>query len=169
MIYLLDSNFFIQSHRDTYPLDVVVSFWKKFKTLAINGTLISIDKVSQELNPSSHPDELAQWCCGELPSGFFKETDTNQVVAEYQKIMQWAVNKSNHYLPGAITEFMSSTEADAFLIAYALANKNNITIVTHESSNPNIKKKIKIPEVCNDFGIKFCTTIQMFRELKETF
>jgi hypothetical protein len=28
-IYLVDSNFFIQAHRATYPLDIATGFWNK--------------------------------------------------------------------------------------------------------------------------------------------
>lgn len=44
-VFVVDSNFFIQAHRHTYPLDVVRSYWDKVKDLAQDGTIISIDKV----------------------------------------------------------------------------------------------------------------------------
>ena len=45
MIYVVDSNFFIEAHRATYPLDVAHSFWNKVKQLADDGKIVSIDKV----------------------------------------------------------------------------------------------------------------------------
>jgi hypothetical protein len=48
-VYIVDSNFFIQAHRDTYPLDVAYSFWDKVKQLAATGKIISIDKVKDEI------------------------------------------------------------------------------------------------------------------------
>jgi hypothetical protein len=42
-VYVLDSNFFIQAHRATYPLDIATGFWNKVKHLAESGSLISID------------------------------------------------------------------------------------------------------------------------------
>ncbi len=44
-VYVVDSNFFIQAHRATYPLDIAFSFWKKVKQLAEEGKIISIDKI----------------------------------------------------------------------------------------------------------------------------
>jgi len=38
--FLLDSNFFIQAHRDTYPLDVASSFWDKLAQLASFNNLM---------------------------------------------------------------------------------------------------------------------------------
>ena len=69
-------------------------------------------------------------------------------------------------LPG---QFQPVFTADAFFIAYALADNSNRIIVTHEISNPNQRNKIKIPEPCNDLGVVFCNTIDMFRRLRETF
>ena len=81
----------------------------------------------------------------------------------------WAISKSAHYLPNALNEFLDADEADAFLIAYALADNSNWIIVTHEISKPNQRNKIKIPEPCNALGVVFCATIDMFKRLRETF
>ena len=67
--FLIDSNFFIEAHRTSYPFDVVPSFWVKVKELADNGKIISIDKVQKELMKNN--DELSQWCLNNLPSNFF--------------------------------------------------------------------------------------------------
>jgi hypothetical protein len=55
------------------------------------------------------------------------------------------------------------------LIAYSLVDPLNRTIVTHEVSAPQKKSKIKIPDCCNALDVNYVTTIEMFRELKETF
>lgn len=168
MIYILDANFFIQAHRAHYPLDVVVSFWKKFQSLSSTSIddhyLISIDKIQSELNHKQ--DELSNWCQKNLQSGFFKNSSV--AMNEYSKVVQWASTHST-YTNAAKSEFLASTEADAFLVAYALTNPSDYTIVTHETSRPNIIKRIKLPEVCDAFGIKYCNTIEMFRQLKVKF
>lgn len=164
-IFVVDSNFFIQAHRITYPLDVAKGFWDKIKKLADTGAIISIDKVKGELYDKN--DELEKWCKANLPTDFFKNTAT--VISEYQKVSAWAISMNNHYLPNAIKEFLDADEADAFLIAYSLADSLNRTIVTHEVSAPQKIGKIKIPDCCNELKVKYVTTIEMFRELKETF
>jgi hypothetical protein len=58
-VYILDSNFFIQAHRVSYPLDIALSFWKKVKQLAAEGKIISIDKVKNELYDKN--DALEVW------------------------------------------------------------------------------------------------------------
>ncbi len=165
-IYIIDSNFFIQAHRDTYPLDVAFSFWNKVKQLAVEGKIISIDKVKSEIY-DNHEDALKTWCIDNLPPGFFK--DSSQVMYAYAQVSAWAISRNTHYLPNAINEFLDADEADAFLVAYALADKENRIIVTHETSAPNKKNKIKIPEACNALNIRYIKTIDMFRQLGESF
>jgi hypothetical protein len=164
-VFVVDSNFFIQAHRDTYPLDIAFSFWNKVKQLAENGTIISIDKVKDELYDTN--DALEAWCRKNLPHSFFK--NTSGFMNEYSRIAAWAVSKSSHYSPKALNEFLDANVADAFIVAYTLADRDNRTIVTQEVSRPEMKRKIKIPEACSAFTIKYCKTMDMFRELGETF
>ena len=164
-IYVVDSNFFIQAHRVNYPLDIAFSFWNKVKELANSGRIISIDKVKNELYDKN--DDLEDWCKVNLPENFFKSTE--DVMAEYGRVTAWAISLNNHYLPNAINEFLDADEADAFLVAYSLADDQNRIIVTHEVSQPKSKNKIKIPEACSPFNVRYLNTIEMLREIGETF
>jgi hypothetical protein len=163
--YIIDSNFFIQAHRVSYPLDVAFSFWNKVKQLAIDGKIISIDKVENEICDKN--DALAEWCIENLPENFFK--DTSHVMEAYGQVSAWAISRSDHYMLNALNEFLDADEADAFLVAYALTDPLARVIVTHEISEPNRKNKIKIPEACNALNVQYVNTMEMFRQLKETF
>ncbi len=164
-VYVVDSNFFIQAHRVSYPLDVAFSFWDKVKQLAIENKIISVDKVKQEVYRNE--DALKHWCENNLPGGFFK--DTTEVLNDYGQVAAWAQSKSAHYLSNALAEFLNADEADAWLISYALADSKNRIIITHEISEPNRRNKIKIPDACLANGIQFANTIEMFRQLEERF
>src|ERR1035437_1654173 len=162
-VYVLDSNFFIQAHRANYPLDVALGFWNKVQQLAKEGKIISIDKVKNEI--FKNEDDLKKWCEKNLPKDFFKDTKT--VLDSYSQIVSWAVSKNNQYNQNALNEFLNAEEADAWLISYAHTHK--LTIITQELSQPESKRKVKIPDVCIHFGIPFINTIEMFRELREHF
>lgn len=164
-IYVVDSNFFIEAHRINYPLDIAFSFWNKVKQLAEEGKIISIDKVKSEIYDKN--DALEAWCLTNLPEDFFK--DTSLVISEYSQISGWAISRGDHYLRNAINEFLDADEADAFIVAFVLADPLNRVVVTQEISQPNRISKIKIPDVCNTFNLRYLSTIQMFRELGETF
>ncbi len=91
-MYLVDSNFFIQAHRATYPLDVATGFWVLVKRLADDEIINSIDKVKDELYDKN--DDLEAWCRANLPADFFQDTST--VMTEYRIVTGWAASKSNH-------------------------------------------------------------------------
>ncbi len=159
--YVVDSNFFIQAHRATYPLDVATSFWVKVKELAQNGTIVSIDKVKKELFDKN--DDLEDWCVKNLPPNFFKSSAS--VLTEYGQVSAWTMSKSSHYLPNAINEFLDVEEADAFLVSFVMADLQNRVLVTQEVSQTNRRNKIKMPEPCDHFKVPYVNTIGMLREL----
>ncbi len=164
-VFVVDSNFFIEAHRITYPLDIAIGFWNKVKQLANSGAIISIDKVKKELYDQN--DELEAWCRANLPDDFFKSTA--EVMAEYGIVTTWAISRSKHYLPYALNVFLDADEADAFLVAFCLADSAGRTVVTQEVSEPNRKSKIKIPDACIALNVNYVNTLEMFRQLGETF
>ncbi|MHB8259175.1 MAG: DUF4411 family protein [Bacteroidia bacterium] len=164
-VYIVDSNFFIQAHRLSYPLDIAFSFWKKVKQLAEEGKIISIDKVKNEIYDKN--DALETWCKANLPEDFFK--DSSQVMAAYGQVSAWAISMSDHFMQNALNEFLDADEADAFIVAYALADLNNRVVVTQEISQPNRKNKVKIPEACIALNVQIVNMMDMFRQLGETF
>lgn len=165
MEYILDSNFFIEAHRKTYPLDVATGFWQSVKSLAEQGVIVSIDKVRNELYDKN--DELENWCRTNLPDHFFKDSST--VLTQYTSVVNWAPNRQPPYLPTAFSDFMHADRADAFLVAYALADSSNRTVVTQEVGHPNKTTIVKIPDCCTAFGVRYLDTIGMFRALGATF
>lgn len=162
--YLLDSNIFIQAHRMYYPFDVVPSFWIKLLELSDKGIILSIDKVKKEICETSRPDELSIWCQGKLSDAFF--IDSSSCIDAYATIAVWTQTNS-HFTQPAKDEFLATDLADSWLIAYA--KKHNCVIVTHEVSQPQRKNRIKIPEPCIHFEVRYISPIEMFRELGERF
>jgi len=56
---------------------------------------------------------------------------------------------------------------DPFLIAYALASKKDRCVVTTEGSKPSVKRQNRqIPNVCDDFGVRWCNSPTFTKELK---
>lgn len=164
-VYILDSNFFIQAHRFHYPIDVAAGFWNKVRQLAEEDKIISIDKVKKELYDKN--DALEDWCRNNLPEDFFK--DTSVVMKAYAQVTAWAMTRIGHYLPNALNEFLDADVADAFLVAYCLADPSKRFVVTQEVSEPNRQNKVKIPDACLALNVLYVNTIEMFRQLGEKF
>jgi hypothetical protein len=163
-LYVADTNFFVQAHRAHYPLDIFPAFWRKIAELDERGVLVSIDKVKDELKDNK--DALSAWIKDNLSATFFK--DTASVLPQYARVTAWATAHPQ-YTTAAKAEFCDEAEADAWLAAFALANQPGAILLSHEKSQPDVKRKVKLPEVCTQFGLTYVNTIRMFRNLNETF
>ena len=159
MIYLLDSNIFITS-KINLPFDVYPSFWQAVSKLSHSGQFKSIKRVENELRKGK--DEIVTWIDNELPKDFFIEEDTHTISA-LSSVSQWA-NLNSVYSDAAKNQFVSV--ADSWLVAEALAQ--SCTVVTFEKSQPNCKTRVKIPDVCDALGIKYCSLNDAFRALGVT-
>ena len=88
MIYLLDTNIFVETKKRYAPIHVGLSFWAMINRLAVDGTIASIDKVEDEINVLG--DDLTVWSASQLPQGFFLSTSTVEVIGHYAAIINWA-------------------------------------------------------------------------------
>lgn len=162
--FVVDASTLIQAHRSRYPFDVFPTFWEKLHVLALNGQLISIDKVKDEVYTNSK-DPLTNWCMAKLPQVFFQSTNDLQVLTNYGALIQWA-NALNGISATAFESFSQSNRADAWLVAFA--QTHNYKIVTEEVSAPNSKKDIKLPDACAAHNVHCCNCLAMLRTLGVT-
>jgi predicted nucleic acid-binding protein len=157
--YVLDTSVFIQAFRLYYHFDIAPGFWQALAKHAGAGTLLSIDRVRKEIDIGK--DELAKWAEKHFHRSFKKIAD-NQVLAFYERVIQWAENQGQ-YTRAAKDEFAKADSADAWIVAYALAK--GCVVVTQEVAAPKAKHKIKIPDVCKAFNIPCIDTFEMMRKL----
>lgn len=158
--YILDSNVFIEAHRRYYSFDIAPSFWRFLINKAKENKIISIDRVYKEL--INGKDKLAEWIEKEFGFAFIETNNASNIIIQYAELMKWA-NSQTQYSQNAIDEFAQVENADSWIIATAVANK--YTIVTHEVLDTTIKKKIPIPNVCEDFNVNYIDTFKLLREL----
>jgi len=159
--YLLDTNILVEAHRRYYAFDFCPGFWQFIENAHREGRVFSIDRVEKEINMNN--DVLADWVNNDLPKEFFLSTARQETAIKFGKLINWA--QGTDFKPEAKAEF--AAVADTWLIAQA--STEGFTIVTHEILNPNIKRKIPIPNVCAEFGVKFVDTFTMLRDLKARF
>jgi hypothetical protein len=153
--YVLDANVFIEAAKRYYAFDIVPSFWQKLLDHAENGQLLSIDRVKDELLRA----DLKTWASNTFYE-FLASTSDADIIDVYREIMTWSQNQTQ-FTDAAKAQFASV--ADGWLIAYALAK--GCVVVTHEQYDQNIKRKIKIPNACHAFDLRYIDTFQMMREL----
>lgn len=156
MDYLLDSNVLITA-KNRLPFDIYPSFWSTLSRLANNGVFHSIKKVEEEILKGN--DDLAEWVGKNLAKGFFIPED-NKTLTALSTVSQWSQTNTT-YTPSAKNEFVNV--ADSWLVAEALSQ--NFTVITYETSDPNCKHRVKIPDACKAVGVKYCSLNDAFRAL----
>lgn len=158
--YALDADVFIEAHKNYYASDICPGFWTALIRQHDAARLCSIDKVKTELKN----EFLKTWVSKTAPKTLFKGTADSNVLEVFGKMVKWVQNE-DQFTPTAKAEF--STVADGWLIAFAKVN--GLIVVTHEQYAPDAKIKVKIPNVCIEFDVKYCNTFDMLRDLKEQF
>ena len=160
--HVLDANVFIQAHRLYYAFDICPGFWNALIRQHRSGSICSIDRVKAEL--VHEDDDLSQWVKGKVPREFFKGTDDRRVIETFGEMANW-VEHEDQFTREAKAQFASV--ADGWLVAFARVN--GLTVVTREEYAPQVKKSVRIPNVCIEFSVKYCTTFEMLRGVKEQF
>ncbi len=158
MIYLLDSNVFMQAKNLYYGMDFCPAFWEWLIEKNKNKEVFSIEKVGDEIKAGA--DELAAWA-SKLGPEFFLKPDP-AILPALARISSWVTRQK--YEPAAVSTFLQGT--DYYLIGHALAH--GYTVVTHEVVS-NSTKIIKIPSVCIGLDIKCMTAFEMLSQEKARF
>ncbi len=162
--YLVDSDVFITAKNLYYSFDICPGFWKSVLHHHREGRVFSVDRVRSELLVGRRTEDLVRWVRDEVPEGFFVQVDTDVVVRAYTDVMMW-VQRHPKYFDYAKAKF--ATGADGWLVAYAQVH--GATVVTNEQSAPESRKEIKLPDVCDQFGVRRDNTFAMLRALNVHF
>ncbi len=160
--YILDANVFITPARTYYSFDFGTKFWDFLLEKASSGIICSIDKVYDEIKEGDKNDPLRKWAEQDFEQ-YFYPTKNNDVIKHYADIVKYVENNKANYKEEAIKEFLEEKNTDAWVIAFA--KYKNLVVVTEEKSNPNSKRKIYIPDVCNHCKVKFIHTLDMLKVL----
>ena len=158
MIYILDSNALMEPSRTYYAFDLAPTFWQWLSSSSLEGRVASIDRVKDEV--SAGKGDLVEWVKGLRESFWLPETAES--VGAAIAIARWANEPARIYRRAAIDEFMDS--ADLQIIAHAMAVLGGI-VVTRETSDPNSRRRVKIPDVCNEFSVPCINPTDAYRQL----
>ena len=156
-IGLLDADVLIAAHRDYYAPDFCRGFWDCINHHIGNGRLLIIDRVLSEI---TSPPDLVQWV-GRVD---LVSTSGTDVAEAYTEVVDWVQNNPR-FNAAAKAEFAS--KADGWLVAYSMVN--DTIVVTNEVYNPNIRRSVKIPNICREFGVDYQNTYSMLRDLNAQF
>lgn len=160
--YLLDANCFTQSFHLHYRFDFCPGFWKWIEQQNAAGAVYSLDRIQEEITRS--PNDLTKWAKAKTDGTFFLSTQKDRDVSKvYGRIANWVENSD--FKRRGKDEFMAGN--DAWLIAYAVVH--NFTVVSYELYNPDEKRKIKIPALCDPFDFRCIYLYDVFSETHTKF
>ncbi len=155
MTHLLDANVLIDAGRDYYQLDRVPEFWDWLLHQAESGRAKMPIEIYEEIVRGR--GDLVEW------------------VKQAKSVLRWPRESepsvvqravAEGYAPDLREEELLKVGADPFLVAHALAAKEEITVVTTEVSKPARERANRhLPDVCKTFGIRCIHTFQMLRDL----
>lgn len=154
--YLLDANILIQAYREYYAFDICPGFWDWLKHHCRADNIRSIDRVYEEI--ATGGDALSDWV-DNAPESFFLSTAEMDTQNTFAEIIDWA--NSRNFMPAALATFADA--ADGWLVA--CAKVHGMTVVTSEKYHANRISSVKIPNVCEEFGVSYLGTFEMMREL----
>ncbi len=151
----LDSNVFIQAKNGPYSFGMAPTFWKWILRSAADGLIRSPQRVQQELK--DYDDQLARWAQLQRSSGLFVDPDA-AVLKSYGRI---AIFVQTNYKAPQAKEFLSG--ADPFVVAHAMTDGG--TVVTHETLVDASANAVKIPNVCEQFSVKWKPAYEALEKL----
>ena len=154
--YWLDSNVFIEGRKGPYGFDIAPRFWSLLDELTSNGRVSSPAFVYSELTNAQY--DLVAWAHRRRASALFVQPDT-VVQIFYRHIVGFVTQYYNNNKSSS--NFVA--KADPWVIAHAAAKVG--TVVTLEVRVPTHSKKVKIPNVCDQYNVRCINTYQMLREL----
>ncbi len=154
MLFLLDSDTLIQAKNEYYGFDLCPGFWEWLEQKAAEGLVASVQPVLMELSAGN--DELKTWAEARGAT-FFKPVD-QAAVDRAREVANWVMTEP--FRADARQRFLSG--ADPLLIAYAKAHGH--TVATHEVHKPGEKKNVKIPAVCDAFGVPCVRLVTLLRQ-----
>jgi len=166
--YLLDTNSFIAPYRQYYSFEIAPPFWVFLEENIASEKVWVLDLVFEELSKGETKDPLKDWI-NSIAVNFLSRKNPD-IVIEYGKVMRY-IQESGLYNENALKSWAGSGIADPWLIAAAKAR--DYTIITFEQAiNPLPKSKtgkIRIPDVCKNFGVRFQNLYYMLNEMGFSF
>ena len=152
----------MEAHKRYYAFDICPGFWNSLVALSLQGKVMNIDKVLEEIKEQQ--DALRDWASSDACQSFFMPSGEQRAVEAYQRIIHW-VHAYPQFTSAAKADF--ARKADGWLVAYGLVH--GFTVVTDEVFDPNVKRRVPIPNVCDALNIPYVNTFDMLRALRVTF
>ncbi|WP_163560475.1 DUF4411 family protein [Halomonas sp. NO4] len=160
MKYLLDANAFIQAKLLHYRMHVVPGFWEWLDQQYGEKQIGSVRSVYDEITSSD--DELSHWA--KQRRYYFLAVDDEATQSAFGEIAEHVASHASYRDPHVGT-FLDG--ADPWLVAKAKVI--GAQVVTHESRVGPGSRKVKVPNICDHFGVECFDTFDLLDTLQARF
>ncbi len=157
-VYCLDTNVLIEAWQKYYSPKFCPSYWDVLNELGRNGIIFIPELVYEEITRTE--DELSAWLKkSKIPIHSISESVTKCLQNIYAKD---PIHKN------LVDNIKSRSLADPWVIAHAISE--NATVVTKENKETALNtKRIKIPNVCDNMGVRWINDFDFIKELNLDF
>lgn len=152
--YCLDANVLIQAWQKYYSPKFCPDYWNVLNDLGKNGSIFLPEQIHQEIVRTE--DDLTEWLKASHIT--IRKTDGN-VISCWKKILD---SDPLHKL--LVDDIKGRSLGDPWLIAHAINFR--ATVVTKEGSlTASNSKRIRIPNVCDNMGVRWIDDFKFIEEL----
>ena len=156
--YCLDANVLIQTWQKYYNPKFCLDYWNILIELGKQDRIFTPELVSEEITRTE--DDLSKWLKGsKIPI---------KKISEPVTICLQRIYSTNPIHQNLVDNTKARSLADPWLIAHALYE--NATVVTKEEKITALNSsRIKIPNVCDNMGVRWINDFQLIDELEIKF
>lgn len=154
MLHPLDANVLITAKSQYCEFGRVDQYWEWLAFNAKQGKAKIPLEIHEEITRGK--DELSEWA---------KSYKGDLVLQEEVDIALIRQVTTEGYAPDPTDVEIEAIGRDPFLIAYALADLDNRTVVTGEKRSNKQRQNRPIPSVCDEFSVKSCDQWRFGRAL----
>lgn len=146
-IYCLDTNALVEPWNKYYSIAKAPDYWSIIDRLAHEGTVFCPEEVQREIERVD--DDLKKWV--RARPYMFRSIDREVQLKIREILMRF---------PRLVDTIKDRSMADPWVIAHAMAE--GAVVVTKEGTAP---RKIKIPDVCDAFSVRWIDDYKFVSEL----
>ena len=158
-IYCFDANVLIEAWQKYYSPKFCPGYWEILNELGIQERIFIPEMVCDEITRTE--DDLSEWLKNSSRIPVHKLDE--DVISCWQNILS-----TNTLHIQLVDNIKGRSLADPWVIAHAM--KNNATVVTKENKQTALNsKRIKIPNVCENMGVRWIDDFQFVNEIKMHF
>lgn len=155
--YCLDANILIQAWQKYYSPSLCPDYWKILDELGIEGKIFICEEVYEEIIKTE--DDLSKWL---KESNIPVRKATESVIARLKNIYS---NPSHLKL---VDNTKNRSLADPWVIAHAI-DSGSVVVTKEEKITQAHSTKVKIPNVCDNMGVRWINDFEFVQELKFSF